>query len=279
MINKLTIHKKINQKSNPSSFRYIQDLPHIYGKTFEFKKGLNIIVGQNGSGKSTLLRMMALYLCAIQSGVSVITETWLRSILDFDSNPVFSCDLKHDGSPILFCDPRENIGVKGGVFDNDFFLEGVKTTINKGSTGEKTLERIGHSIGVILEKEKMPDSIENKLLNAIQGYNDVWLKKYKKAMELIQPNIKTGQKTILMDEPESFLSIPYEIGFWKRIIGEKKDRFENLQLVVATHSPFAFDIPFANYIEMEDGYLEKCRNALEFANKKKDTSRADKKNM
>ena len=41
---------------------YICDLNEFEnGKTFEFKPGVNIIIGKNGSGKSTLLKLIEKY--------------------------------------------------------------------------------------------------------------------------------------------------------------------------------------------------------------------------
>jgi len=49
------------------------------------------------------------------------------------------------------------------------------------------------------------------------------------------------------------------------LLGEDPKRFERLQLIVATHSPFAFRLSHANYIEMNPGYLRECKEALKFA--------------
>jgi len=95
--------------------------------------------------------------------------------------------------------------------------------------------------------------------------SDTWKKRLEAAEGYLSGSIAVGQQTIIMDEPESFLSIPMQVAFWRRILGEDPKRFERLQLIVATHSPFAFRLSHANYIEMNPGYLRECKEALKFA--------------
>ena len=73
--------------------------------------------------------------------------------------------------------------------------------------------------------------------------------------------IAVGQQTIILDEPESSM----QVALWRRILVEDPKRFERLQVILATHSPFAFSLPHANYIEMNPGYLRECKEALKFA--------------
>jgi len=247
-------------------FSFVAEVPHVFGKTFKFKPGLNIIIGRNGVGKSTVLKACGLSLAAVQGGRTTVTETWMREIFSFSGDEVlFPWSIAHDGQPALFVDPRIAIGMAGGgaAFDTDFFSQGIMATTSRGSTGEITINRINFAISVILGKVRMPESIEWRISKT--EVNDIWARRMVSVEKILAPTIDTGAQTIIMDEPESYLSLPFQVGFWKNIIGEDSKRFENLQVIIATHSPFALGIAHANYVEMEKGYLVECENALKIA--------------
>lgn len=63
--------------------------------------------------------------------------------------------------------------------------------------------------------------------------------------------------TALLDEPDAHLSIPAQAELWRRL----ERLAANVQLVVATHSPFALSAN-ATIIEMVPGYVDACRAAL-----------------
>lgn len=266
MIEKIVFDKKKETKKGSvrTKFGYIADVANVAGKTFNFKPGLNIIVGKNGSGKSTVLTACGTTLAAVQGGFSTVTESWMRDVFNLSSKHAdLPWKLSHDGQAALFVDPRVTVGLNMGAFDEDFFSVGVGNVVAKGSTGEKTLHRINTAVGAIIGKEKIPTDIIWKVDK--KSVNDVWQSRLSIVSELVKGNIKKGQQTILMDEPESYLGIPIQVGFWKRIMAEDAKRFDDFQVIIATHSPFAFGIPHANYIEMEAGYIKECEASLRFA--------------
>ena len=67
---------------------------------------------------------------------------------------------------------------------------------------------------------------------------------------------------LMLDEPDRSLSIPNTVGLW---CGFLPRLAKTCQVVVASHSPFALDVPGANVIEMHEGYLDMCRKAMEKA--------------
>jgi energy-coupling factor transporter ATP-binding protein EcfA2 len=247
-------------KESPGPYSFILDIKSVRGKTFRFKPGLNILVGPNGTGKSTVLRACALSLAAIQGGVSAVTESWLRDLFSFPGEAImFPWSVVHDGRPILFCDPRETIGITGGAFDNDFFKSGVVSALSRGSTGELSLRRISGCIKAVKGEMEMPSEIEWRMEKS--DHHDVWNGRLERAGEYLAANIPLGgPQTILLDEPESCLSIPLQARLWS--LFNDADYFKNLQVVVATHSPFAFGIAHANYIELERGYLDECQSSI-----------------
>ena len=57
------VTKVIIKDNKRTPFRYISELDNFAnGKTYEFKAGVNVIVGENGCGKTTLLNLIKTYL-------------------------------------------------------------------------------------------------------------------------------------------------------------------------------------------------------------------------
>lgn len=76
---------------------------------------------------------------------------------------------------------------------------------------------------------------------------------------LTTPTIADRKRgTVLLDEPEDGLSLPMQAQLWK-ILQRVATRF---QVIVATQSPLAFVQPHALFIELEDGFVEACRQTL-----------------
>ena len=73
------IEKIIIKDNSKSPLNYISDLrAFANGKEYNFKKGVNIIVGPNGCGKSTLLELASCYLWVhdqMQSKESITSRT------------------------------------------------------------------------------------------------------------------------------------------------------------------------------------------------------------
>jgi energy-coupling factor transporter ATP-binding protein EcfA2 len=159
--------ESINFKKDDSNtnYGYVNRLPSIEklnGK-IEFKPGLNIIVGPNGSGKSSILKSIANHLCANQSGYSVVTKKWLQDI-DWDcenseiESIVSPVDVKHDGQPIVFGDPRRRLGLTNGGIDEEFYGDGLLEHMNMSqeSSGEQNNRRITPYLEILQGKMKFP---------------------------------------------------------------------------------------------------------------------------
>ena len=73
---------------------------------------------------------------------------------------------------------------------------------------------------------------------------------------------KSGVPTLLLDEPDRSLSIPWAANMWLNI-AERHGASKEVQIIAATHCPFALDLPNVNYIETEPGYLDQCRRVMQ----------------
>jgi predicted ATPase len=236
--------------SESKNFSYAEKLEYFQkNKKVEFKPGLNIIFAPNGAGKSTLLKIAAQFTACEQGGVSTITHTWTTEVEGINGTNLKGLDVKHDGQPVMYTNPRQAVGLFGGMaaFDDDFFNEGIAEVQLRESTGYTTMARL------------------NKILQVINGQKDFpteIVKKHKagdKFTKLLEASIPVGQKTIMIDEPESGLAIHAQSKLWDMINKAAKEK--DLQIIVATHSPFALTCR-ANFIELQPGYLEIAKSYI-----------------
>ena len=252
------------------------DVPRLKSrKVFRFKPGMNVLWGPNGVGKSTLIRALSLSLCCEQSGFMAVTRAtgmlWFRFFSGLSQGQKRSAmtpaektqatfrdcfRVKHDGRVMSFTGAPIGLMAGGAAFDDDFFAEGLVTAAFRGSAGQTTMHRLG---GVLkaLSEGRIPlarDMIGDKV-------NDIWRARRDLLMARRRPTIPEGPPTILMDEPDKSLDIPTQIQLWRYLLRAHE---AGIQIIVATHSPFLLKLAPAdvNWIELEPGYLDKCREAL-----------------
>lgn len=212
----------------------------------EFKPGLNVLWGRNGCGKSTLLEGIARMFHCHQSGRQVITNSSRH--YDVERHGDFtSLKIDHDGAPVMFFDPSQKVGLLslGGAFDDDFLMEGVRAVGFKASTGQMTIQ---HFADRVITFERDADKSVKRKTNHEHKEWDAFL-------------LGTGEKaspTILCDEPDRGLDGPTQLVLWRYLRAAAR----SYQVIVASHSLFALDLPEANYIEMTPNYLEEGRETL-----------------
>ena len=226
-----------------------------------FTPGLNVLWGKNGSGKSSVVQMLARLTHSGQGGVTLVTTETLRHFKDFKTTKDGQ-DLVSDGAGVWYCDPSERVGLIGGSFDYDFMDMGLQNTMFKGSHGETTLMRVFAILKDMKEQKKPTISYKYKVSPPKPGdryfqqdqerYNDfVFATKY------LREEGEKGKPTIIFDEPDRSLDIPTQLRFWDTLLTHSK----NYQIIAASHSMFAMDLPGANYIELVPGYLDSCKRA------------------
>lgn len=256
------IERLVIEDPNRTAVKWWPNTEALKGRTeFIFTPGINVLLGPNGCGKSTVIRVMAnLFHCA-QGGVPKVTSHSLsEAVHDRHTSTARLLDGArpvHDGKSVSFCDPSVERGVFGGQFDEDFFMEGIQSTMFKGSTGERT--------GISLPR--IFDTIEGKNVPAVEWAipkPDPKERERYPATHLVESFLAgnggtPGPHTILLDEPERALRLMYQHRMWNRFTGLCK-----AQVIVATHCPFALGYPpdKVNYIELVPGYLDECMLTL-----------------
>ena len=226
---------------------------------WKFQPGINILWGKNGAGKSSLLKLLAYLFHAEQGGFFTITQWSLDNMFPYNGCYYDGVKVSHDGQGIFCVDPSKKVGSFGGMFDDDFFDEGLASIFTKGSAGQLTV----HQLVTALKKTKKEGRFEPEYRMTKKSVNDIWGKRIERVEEFFKPNIETTDTiTVLLDEPDRSLDIPMQAKVWKALCSGKKTQF-----IVASHSLFAIDIPGANYIELTPGYLDECRAALNTARK------------
>lgn len=266
MITNLKIKKSLLEKSK--KYKFFMESPLFKDERFskdgetvsiDFKPGINIVIGENGAGKSTIFKMITDITASYKGGVSTYTSSWFGDI-GYD-DILSGITGKINALPFYSYDSKHSIGLYKGHFDDDFISEGIKSLQTKGSSGQVSSIKIDHILNIIKGKEKPITEYDSKC-------NVQWQIDRNKntivALERIKSNmIESGITTLLFDEPELHISLEKQSKLWDCIhsVFGKQDE---IQVIVVSHSPFAFADIFrdAHYIEITKGYREKYRKLI-----------------
>lgn len=235
-------------------FSYIQDIPAFKQPTFEFKPGLNILFGPNGCGKSTLLKLIAHHFYIHESISANLSQYGLLACEEDVASII------HDGGLLNSYDTRTQESAKSlTIAEGDTYTERLLTKMNPLSNGQENLNRLdelyGHLAGVNPDFNLKPnrDDMVGRALN------EVYTKKYNNALQRLKGNNLQTRPTILLDEPDAGLDILIQDGIWMNCLGKETHDY---QLIIATHSIFALNIPHAHYIDLHPGYRSHVSTSL-----------------
>lgn len=252
-----------------------------------FRPGLNVLWGRNGAGKSTILKVLSRLTCSEQGGRSVVTEEAIRAFFPgfgADKQEKFGLLLEHDGQATVTASAGTRYGLGLGGFDDDFFLEGFISLNQKGSSGQNQMGLLDRALSQymtvarpeptspkrtgrtpLMRREPAPPpepawpEVDWRVTE--QGVNDLWAGRVRKMRErLFTAQIPTGPHTVILDEPDQSLDLDMQARLWAAMPRILRDK--NLQVICATHSVFATNLPDAHYVELTPGYLAEVRAVL-----------------
>lgn len=226
------------------------------GKTYEFKPGVNIIVGKNGCGKTTLMNLIKKYLLVDYSECSA--GDWNCNIneicfgLGEDKHMYAGVD--------VYADYRRNtfrLCHKGERKDNDeIFADKHSTNEFFGQIWASTGQGVLQSLSSLFERmfgEGAHLTFDYTQLGEV----------YPQYMKYIHDHLIEGNEwTILMDEPDRNLDIE-NIGQIRGILNVHKPQ---TQIIAVVHNPLLICAlsknPEINFIEMTRGYVNKVRKLV-----------------
>ena len=230
-----SVHFEIEKKRN-----FPFDIPAIkYSRNLELDKGVNIIVGDNGTGKSTLLESLAFKL-----NLPLISG-YIGDKDGFDAARLLKDCLS-------FSWYREKIS---GFFfraeDFSDFINSVENEKNKLKDSVRELE--GEVPKHIIDQ--MLESQNYRLKQIRQDYgNDMQAYSHGEAyMKIFDLRIKK-KGIYLLDEPEAALSPTRQIALIASISALSLQ--EDVQFIIATHSPILMAITNAKIFEITEDSME-----------------------
>lgn len=238
-------------------------LPALAGKTFVFKVGVTIVFGPNGCGKSTLLSFMAAFSgCGREGGWSKPLEpSWLRDKgypAAFASNAPkrLMAEIEWDGTASFLHTPASDAPMTAFDMPSDGLLddyERLSVQMSGASSGQRRILGLSRLFKIV---KKPPDLAKFK---GWSGYNDIWVGAGKAFVKYVKSLPRTGPATLLLDEPDRSLDLPNQRDFWLKVVPSVG---KDVQVIVATHSPFALFTKGAEMLDLVPGYAEESRKAI-----------------
>lgn len=252
MITKVVIN---NNEDTP--IEYLSGLKAFKnGKTYEFKPGVNIIVGRNGCGKTTLMNLIRKYLLVDLSECSA---------------GEFNCNINEICSGLL--------GPKHMYAGVDVYADYRRNTFRMCHAGERSQNddvfADEHSIneffgqkwastgeGVLKSLDSLFGRMYSKGARLTFDYTQ-FKNNYRPYMEYIHDHVIEGDEwTILMDEPDRNLDIE-NIGQIRGVLSFHKP---HTQIIAVVHNPLLICAlsknPEINIIEMTRGYVNKVKKLV-----------------
>lgn len=249
------------------------------GKEYNFKGGVNVIIGKNGSGKTTLMKMIAMYMLCNDSLCSRLPNFANYGALKL--NDIF----KHDEAELLdgikimadYAGVVYNCLAHNEMKDEDILYNVTNMNYYLSNKGASTGETIVNSVGQLFKFAFRNTNIEfplKEIMDIVKNKtcNDFWEERLTNLLKYYRDNRdnfitqQDFEYTFLLDEPDRNLDIT-NIDSVYEILSHRK---EMTQLITVIHNPvLIYKLSKVkgknkiNFIELTDGYLNDIKNVFE----------------
>lgn len=250
------IEKIVIRDNKKSPVRYLPEIPLFKkGKVFEFKPGVNVIVGKNGCGKTTLMKIIESYLLVEKNECS-------KGMFNSNINHLFGLEGKLLDGIDVYSDYQKNVFrlCHSAEKKNDDTLANINAfteyfTQIKSSTGE----------GVVIALNSMFKRMFSDGANLMFDFDKVGRDDhYKEYGSYVKSHRMTDHDewTILMDEPDRNLDIEN----MENILNILSFHKPQTQVIAVVHNPLLICAlsknKEVNMIELTRGYVSKVKKLV-----------------
>lgn len=266
MIGKVTI---ADNKMLPRRMQYAAGLDAFAdGREYDFRPGINIIIGRNGCGKSTLLNMIKCYMWCKDSWMSQIPREAFRfpEIFRDEDNSIYDgIRIQSDYAAVVYnyipSKEMSHDDISSSVARVSLYIDCCSA-----STGEQQLESLGHLFDSAFKNKDVTFPVHGFVKNG--AMNDLWKERFGNLMKYYRDNRmvftpETFEYTFLLDEPDRNLDID-NIDSIYNILSYRKPM---TQIIAVVHNPILIyrlsKKKYINFVEMSDGYLDSVKEVFE----------------
>lgn len=265
--------KKVRiRNNNKLLFNYACDLDAFQnGKEYEFKPGINIIIGKNGCGKSTLMKHLSSYMLCLDGNHSRIPGGEggiLKMSLFFNDENTIKDGMKieSDYCGVVYNYVSHKDMGKENIMDSidnlDLFL-----TNNNSSTGESGVITLCRLFDFAFKNKDVAFPFQN-IKDLADRSNEYWRDRFYQLLNYyVENRINIGKDefeyTFLLDEPDRNLDIEHIDELYNVLSFHK----HLTQIICVIHNPILIyklsKVDHVNFVEMSDGYLSDIKELFD----------------
>jgi hypothetical protein len=276
-----------SESPTDSAFGYETHLPSLQGKTYEFKQGLNVIVGKNGCGKTALLNVIRkLTFCdgtyssdfvrghgeyMLHRKNNYECGYWQDAKLVGDyTYSVWNLRKNEDVAEYDWCSSSENLAQRFGEKDLSagqqvyrsllmmmaYMMFGYENTSEQKVENGKDARDFKKCALDVIEREY------ERQKKTSRGKGDGWHDMFEAMRDYYAENSVEGFKgiTMLLDEPDKGMDVFNVKEMYDFLVHHGDFEKNGMQVICVLHNIGMIHrlkaLGTANFIEMSDGYID-----------------------